>query len=108
MEIKKGVVTTNTHEFNHRVPKYRSYTSFRNFYNELAIGRTTGFKSRKIAEKFHSLMCSSFYEYVVIKMKITGDIVEGTGADLSGLSIIDDGIVYAGKKILSFEKVEIA
>ena len=72
------------------------------FYNPLAVSRTTGFKSRKVAK----LNQKEFrLDTVLLELEITGDLVRGTGASLSDDDRIKKGIVYAGQEILSLKKL---
>lgn len=80
----------------------RLYGERSQFYNELAVGRTTGFNSEKIAR----LAAKDFeIKTILLKLKLTGDLVQGTGKGMGDYSVVDRARVYAGREILSVEKI---
>lgn len=112
MLIKKGLVENIEEAKLGKVPYFKKYENDGaddSFYNELAVGRTSGFAEKKVALKLHSIVNKDNEELplTVLKMKLSTDLVEGTGDGLTGLNFIDDTVVYAGKKIVSFEEIEV-
>ena len=74
--------------------KIRLYRERCDFYNPLAIGRTTGFALRESAEYIVPNFSS---DVVVLKMKITGGLIRGTGKGMGGHDDEAEKItVYAG------------
>lgn len=72
------------------------------FYNDLAVGRTTGFESLEVA-----ILNQKEYvgETVMLELELTGALVSGTGRSLSYNPYIQEGVVYAGREILSVKKL---
>ena len=87
------------------IPRWRIrlYTTECELYNPLAVGRTTGFATKKMALRAQESFCTP--NLVLLKLKITGDLVSGTGKKISSDERLDRAKVYAGKEILSVEKV---
>lgn len=88
----------------------KGYREGQALYNPLAVGRTTGFKSKKIAEGMRQLFLGRDDDdanVVVLKMEISDDLVIGTGQKImSSYEKLNTSIVYAGKNVVSFEEID--
>ncbi|GAG37470.1 unnamed protein product, partial [marine sediment metagenome] len=87
MRIRVGEVklTSNEARRNKSVALYVEYGIEDGiFYNELAVGRTSGFKSLKIIKKMRNQVFEwKEKEIKIIKLTVSGDIVIGDGVGLS-------------------------
>lgn len=107
MEISTGNVvnfknTCDSHFLN-RINKENSP-----IYNENMIGRTSGFKLKKDVEyllehikKHNPFNCGK----VILKIKLGGDIMKGSGKNIIMDDYLDSTITYAGTEIVEMQEV---
>lgn len=78
-------------------------------YNENLIGRTSGFELLKIAKIFRYIVgfTTISKEVVIVKLLISGDIMQGTGEGIAKHMDIRSSKVYAGTEILSVKELKI-
>jgi len=111
MRIKVGKVAGLPFKRNINGRFFREYADDKRhygykLYNELAVGRTTGFKSKRIATNLQFGDGGPSCNAVLLEMVITGDIVRGTGGHIIGYwEDLNKAIVYAGREIVSFKEV---
>jgi len=111
MRIKVGKVAGLPFKSNINGRFFREYTDDKKhyghkLYNELAVGRTTGFKSKRIATNLQFGDGGPSCNAVLLEMVITGDIVRGTGGHIMGYwDDLNKAIVYAGREIVSLKEV---
>jgi len=92
--------------------KFREYTNDENkygskLYNRLAVGRTSGFLSKRIATNLQYGDGGPYGGTVLLEMVIADDIVRGTGSNIMGFwKELDKSIVYAGRQIVSYKEVD--
>ena len=76
-------------------------------HNELAIGRTTGFKSKRIANRLgFARQFQSKLRAVVLEIELADDIVRGTGEKIMRDEVMSKSIVYAGRTVVSLKEVD--
>lgn len=80
------------------------------FFNHLAVGRTTGFACKSIAKMMQGEMYDESTTYggldtVLLKMKIAGDLVQGTAETMTNDPKLKKAKVFAGREILSVKEV---
>jgi len=90
---------------------YSSYNTWDYLFNVLAVGRCSGFSSkRSIKNYFHSE--SAYYNktfgvtLAVLKMTLGGSIVKGDARGIAGM-VSDKALIYAGTEIIDFEEIKI-
>ena len=76
-------------------------------HNPLALGRTSGFKSKRIAARLRfSRQQKSKLRTVILEIELADDIVRGTGEKVMRDEVMNKSIVYAGKTVMSLKEVE--
>lgn len=107
IKIFVGSVSISTSHYRERL-KVMYAPSFP-VYNENMIDKTTGFKNLKHArylQKRFKKIIHDDEEMVILKIKLGGEIMQGTGKNIVTSSILDSAITYAGTEILEIEEVK--
>jgi len=79
-------------------------------FNKNLLGRTSGFKLLKTAKLFMMMVSSGYSSSdncFILKLQISGDIMQGTGQNVTRHQDISNSIVYAGTEILSIEVLKV-
>ena len=112
MEISVGNVADMSFKSKVGDKRFRKYSNDKSrygykLYNELAVGRTTGFLSKRMATNLQFGDGGPSCGAVLLEIVIAGDIVRGTGSHIIGYwEELNKAIVYAGRQIVSYKEVD--